>query len=78
MQRTIGLLQNELVRTTNENRDGLARILDTSDLDDFSIASSGNFLDEIGRSERLSHEVVSGGDRSAAENLNEYVWRMTN
>jgi hypothetical protein len=68
VKRPLGLLQDEPVGTTNKNGGGLARVLDSSNLND-SRARERNLLDKISISELVLGEVGNISNRLASSTL---------
>lgn len=66
MQRAVSLVQNELIRTSQEDGDGLSLVGAAGDLDELALAG-GKFFDEISRAELVWGELVDVGDGCCAD-----------
>lgn len=64
MERTVGFIKNENVRSSEEDRDGLSLVGALGDLDDLGV-SSGDFVNESSSSEFILSELVNVSDGSS-------------
>lgn len=69
MDRTVSLVDNETVGTSNQQRKSSDTLGDSSDLEDTGTVTEGLLVDETGSSELLGGELVDVGDRGAADGL---------
>lgn len=68
MQRTLGLIQHELVGTTEKQRHRLTRVGNTRNLGDLT-AFHVHLFDQVGMTKFISREGIDMSNRSASQSL---------
>lgn len=73
MEGSVGLIEDELVGSSEENRDGLSSVGASSDFNDLG-TTLGDFVDEVGVTELLLGKLVDVGDGSGVDGSRDEVY----